>query len=128
MGGLYRPDEHVVRPRRSDARRAPYGLSFLIAHQEAVMNRPTWLAAIVVLLAPACVLAQPGMQGGGMRGGGMGGMMGGGMGGMGMGGGMGGMGGMMGGMGGGTAAAVARPVQLGIEGGRRLNGKIGLGF
>jgi hypothetical protein len=79
---------------------------------------------------------------GGMMGGGMGGMgmgMGGGMGGMGggmggMGGGMGGMGGGMGGMGGGMggmgggAAALARPVQLEIEGGRRLNGKIGLGF
>ncbi len=98
------------------------------------MNRPTWLAAIVVVLAPASVLAQQGMGmqggmgGGGMMRGGMGGMGMGGMGGMGMGGmggmGMGGMGGMM--MGGG-AAAVARPVQVEIEGGRRLSGRISLG-
>ena len=37
MGGLYPPYEHLIRRRRSDARRAPYGLSFLIAHQEVLV-------------------------------------------------------------------------------------------
>jgi hypothetical protein len=76
------------------------------------MNRPGWLAAMVIMLAPSTGFAQ---MGGGM--GGRGGMMGG------MGGGMGGMGGMMMGAG---SYELRRAVQVEMEGGRHLSGQIDL--
>jgi hypothetical protein len=74
------------------------------------MNRPIWLAAIVIVLAPVPGFAQPG------AGGGMAGMMGG------MGGGM-----MMGGrMMPASPVEVQRTAQVEMEGGQRLSGQIDL--